>query len=90
MSTELKKSIEAAKMANDLRDPTRPFSSFLKFNKNNVDLTLKFVKSSSVTLMVRKEIFSLFKNNMMETYIKCPWGWNEKKKRAELFHRNAR
>lgn len=90
MSTELEKSIEAAKVANDLKDPTKPFSSFMKFNKNNTDLTLNFVKSSSVTLLVKEEIFSLFKDNMMETYIKCPWGWNEKEKRAELFHRNAR
>jgi len=91
MSTsQLKKSIKAAKVANSLVDPTEPFSSFMTFNKNDLNLTMSFIKASSMNSSVKEEIFSLIKDNMMETYMKCSWGWKEKKKKAELFHRDAR
>lgn len=87
---QLKKSIRAAKIANSLTDPTESFSSFMKFNKNGLNVSMNFVKAPSMSSLVKEEIFSLIKENMMETYKKCPWGWNEKEKRSELFHRDAR
>jgi len=88
--SRLKKSIITAKAANGLTDPTKPFSSFMKFNKNNLDLTLHFIKAPDMNSSFKEDIFSLLKENMMETYMKCPWGWKEKKKKTELFHKNAR
>lgn len=91
MSTsQLELSIQAARKANDLKNPTKPFSTFMKFIKNDLDMKMHFIKSSNMDSTLKEEIFSLFKSNMVETYKKCPWGWKEKKKRAELFHRDAR
>lgn len=91
MSTSrLERSIKAAKVANGLANPTEPFSSFMKFNKNDLDLTMHFIKAPAMSSSLKEEIFSLIKYNMMETYMKCPWGWKERKKKAELFHRDAR
>lgn len=88
--SQLQLSIQAAKKANDLTDPTKPFSSFLKFNKNGLDLTMHFIKAPMMDSSLKEEIFSLIKDNMMEIYKKCDWGWNEKEKRAELFDKDAR
>lgn len=87
---QLKKSIRAAKIANSLTDPTESFSSFMKFNQNDINVSMHFIKAPLMTSLVKEEIFSLIKENMMETYKKCPWGWNEKEKRSELFHKDAR
>lgn len=92
MSTysQLQLSIKAAKTANNLIDPTKPFSTFMKFNKNDLDLTMHFIKAPMLDSSSKEEIFSLIKDNMKEIYIKCSWGWNEKEKRAELFDKDAR
>lgn len=91
MSTyQLENSTRAAKIANNLTDPTKPFSSYMKFSKNDLDITMHFIKAPIMTSSLKEEIFSLIKDNMMDVYKNCPWGWNEKKKRAELFHKNAR
>lgn len=89
-NSQLEISIQAAKVANSLLDPTEPFSSFMKFNKNDLNVTMHFIKAPAMTSLLKNQIFSLVKENMMEIYKKCPWGWNEKKKRTELFHRKAR
>lgn len=88
--SQLEISIHAAKMANAIPDPTKPFTAFMQFKKNNLDLTLHFMKAPAMNASLKEEIFSLIKDNMMEKYKNCPWGWKEKKKRAELFHRDAR
>jgi len=88
--SQLKISTRRAKMVNGLNDPTTPFTSFMQFNKNGLDMTMSFIKSSAMTSSLKADILSLMKNNMMEIYKNCPWGWNEKKKCAELFHKNAR
>lgn len=92
MSTysQLQLSIQAAKTANNLTDPTKPFSSFMKFNKNDLDITMDFIKAPMMNSSLKEEIFALMKDNMMEIYKKCPWSWNEKEKRAELFDKDAR
>lgn len=90
MNTQLKLSIRRARMANNLNDPTTPFTSFMKFNNNDLDVTMSFMKSSVMSSSLKEEIISLLKDNVMEMYKKCPWGWNEKKKYAELFHKNSR
>jgi len=90
MNRQLKISIRRAKIVNGLDDPTMPFISLMKFNTNDLDLTMHFIKPSAMTSSLKEEVFSLMKDNMMEIYEKCPWGWNEKKKLAELFHKNAR
>jgi len=85
MSTSrLEKSIKAAKMANGLANPTEPFSSFMKFNKNDLDLTMNFIKAPAMNSSLKEEIFSLIKYNMMETYTKCAWGWKERKKKGRI------
>lgn len=89
-NNQFNKSIKAVKMANDLKDPTKPFSSYMNYNKNDLGITMHFKKVQALTSLNKEEIFSLMKDNMMETYKKCPWGWNEKEKYAELFHKNAR
>lgn len=90
MNTQLKLSIRRARMANSLNDPTTPFTSFMKFNNSDLDITMNFMKSSDMSSSLKEEIISLLKDNVMEIYKKCPWGWNEKKKYAELFHKNSR
>lgn len=89
-NNQLDKSIKAAKMANGLKDPTKPFSSYMNYKKNNLNITMHFKKAPALNSLVKEEIVSLIKDNMMEAYKKCPWGWNEKEKSAELFHKNAR
>lgn len=89
-TSQLELSIQAAEIANTLENPTKPFSSFMQFKKNDLDLTMSFIKAPAMTSSLKEEIFSLIKDNMMEPYKKCPWGWKEKQKRAELFHRDAR
>lgn len=88
MNTKI--SIRRAKIVNGLTDPTIPFTSFMKYKKNDLDMELHFIKSSALTPKVKDEIFSIMRDNMMEAYKKCPWGWNEGRKRAELFHKDAR
>lgn len=92
MSTysQLQLSIQAAKTANNLTDPTEPFSPFMKFNKNDLNLTMHFIKAPMIDSSLKEEIFSLIKDNMKELYKKCHWGWNEREKRAELFDKDAR
>lgn len=90
MNTQLKISTRRARMVNGLNDPTTPFTQLMKFNDNDLDLKMHFIKSSAMTSSIQDEICSLMRDNMMEIYKKCPWGWNEKKKSAELFHKNAR
>lgn len=89
-NSQLELSILAAQTANDLNDPTVPLSSHMTFVKNDLNVTMHFMKSSNINAALKNKIFSLLKNNMMEVYKNCPWGWKERKKRAELFHRNAR
>ncbi|CAI6366046.1 unnamed protein product [Macrosiphum euphorbiae] len=83
-------SIQATKKVNGLADPTKPFSSFMKYNKNDLDMKMKFIKAPAMNTFLKAKVFSMVKDNMMETYKKCPWGWNGKDKRAELFHKDSR
>lgn len=87
---QLKISIRRAKMVNGLNDPTTPFTSLMKYNKNGLDMTMHFLKATAMSSSLQGEIFALMRDNMMEAYKKCPWGWNERSKSAELFHKNAR
>ncbi|XP_026808726.1 N-alpha-acetyltransferase 40 isoform X1 [Rhopalosiphum maidis] len=89
-SPKVNMSIQAAKKVNGLADPTKPFSSFMKYNKNDLEVTMHFIKAPAMTTFLKDKLYSMIKDNMMEAYKKCPWGWDGKKKRAELFHKDAR
>lgn len=89
-SPKVNMSIQAAKKASGLADPTKPFSSFMKYNKNDLDMTMHFIKAPALTTFLRDKIFTMVKDNMMEIYKKSPWGWNGKDKRAELFHKDSK
>jgi len=89
-SPKVNMSIQAAKKVNGLADPTKPFSSFMKYNKNDLEVTMRFIKAPAMTTFLKDKLYSMIKDNMMEAYKKCPWGWDGKKKRAELFHKDAR
>lgn len=89
-NNQLMKSIKAVKKANGLKDPTKPFSSFMHYCKNDLDIIMHFQKAPTLTSLDKRKIYSLIESNMIEIYKKCPWGWNEKQKRDELFHNDAR
>ncbi|XP_050424124.1 N-alpha-acetyltransferase 40 [Adelges cooleyi] len=88
--SDLERSIQLAKQANELCDPTLPFLHSMQYTEGDLDLSFYFSKSYNLKNIHKEEIFSLFKANMYESYKNCPWGWREKKKRSEMFHQNAR
>ena len=63
---------------------------FCKYEKNGVSVGLKFFKRSQLTDELAEWTFSLLKENMKTIYEKGGWGWDDSKKRKELFDQNAR
>ncbi|XP_050520827.1 N-alpha-acetyltransferase 40 [Daktulosphaira vitifoliae] len=87
---DVEERIRYVKQINQLSDPTQPFSHKMVFNKQSLELKMNFLKATNIKNLEREEIFHLFKKNMMESYKNCPWGWQERKKRSEMFHCDAR
>lgn len=57
---------------------------------NNLTLDIQFRSSSSLTSEQHESIYRLTETNMRTLYESCDWGWNEKEKREELTHQDAR
>lgn len=53
-------------------------------------LSMSSLNSSAVSITQRNVMFSLLKENMEGIYTACSWGWEEKKKFAEMSHINSR
>ncbi len=71
----------------DLLTELRPFCSF---DRNGVAATLSFCTPKSMPADVRDFVFDLTKENMEAPYIEAGWGWNDSKKRRELYDPTAR
>jgi hypothetical protein len=71
----------------DLLAELRPFCTF---DRNGVAATLSFCSPKSMSSDVREFVFDLTKENMEAPYIEAGWGWNDAKKRRELYDPVAR
>ena len=69
------------------------FAPFAKFDRNGleVDILHTSMEDASWNEDIEKFIFDLTKSNMHDLYVAAPdWGWNDKKKKAELFSSEMR
>jgi GNAT superfamily N-acetyltransferase len=51
---------------------------------------IRSINSSAVTMVQRNAMFALLKGNMQDIYNACSWGWEEKKRFADVSHVNSR
>ena len=70
-----------------------PFLPFTKFDRADQDLEIMFTSTEHPTWTpaIEKFAFDITKANMRELYAATPaWGWNDSRKRSELFDSDSR
>lgn len=71
-------------------------SPFCNYTKNDLSVHLDFASAASLSPEESNTMYELTKTNMLEQYNRAAetdptdWTWNEKKKRAEMGHEDAR
>ncbi|XP_046401768.1 N-alpha-acetyltransferase 40 [Ischnura elegans] len=86
----LEKHAALVESANSQVDPLSSFSAFKKFTKNGLNLDLECKPVGLIDDETLEAMFNLEKNNMKSFYDDCSWGWNDKKKKAEMCEESAR
>ena len=76
-----------AQNVDNMLENLKPFSTY---NKNDLTLTLSYMKSELFDDSIHDEIFLIFEQNMREMYEKSEVGWIRKEKWEELFDSDAR
>lgn len=71
----------------DLLAEVRPFC---RFDRGGVAAELSFFTPATMPDDVRAFVYDLTKLNMEDMYITAGWGWNEAKKKRELYEPDAR
>ena len=64
--------------------------AFCNFDRNGVKAKLEFYTPRTMPEDVRAFVFDLTKENMETVYVESGWGWNDAKKKRELYDENAR
>lgn len=86
METTKSCSLEKCGPSESLPGSKRPKKEALDVDTGDIGFYLKTCGELSETQ--KGEIFGIVKQNMVKLY-KSNWGWNEKKKKTELFHSNS-
>lgn len=84
---EINRKIQKCKEANENPDNLSDIPSHQHFNKNDIKATLKYFIGCPEEY--KEWVFDLTKRNMKEMYEQT-WGWNESKKKHELYDDAAR
>lgn len=64
--------------------------SIVKFQNKSDGQTYRLEFAAKLNTDTVKPVLDLLRENMKESYEQAGWGWNEKKKRHELLHEEAR
>jgi hypothetical protein len=73
-----------------VRDLLAEVKPFCRFDRGGVTAELSFFTPATMPEDVRAFVYDLTKLNMEEMYITAGWGWNEAKKKRELYEPDAR
>lgn len=65
-------------------NPFESFPEFLKYNENDLELTLYCKRKSEIDPKIIKWAFKLAERNVGPYYKKCPMGWTPKIKQKDL------
>jgi len=78
--------VDAAKA---VEDPLAPFAVFASYKKSNLDATIKVLRCAQLTDQLKKDLFTLTKDNMETLYKQTESGWSDRDKKDEMFEEEA-